>query len=367
MVLAGGVGLGAYQAGAYQALHGAGRSADWIAASSVGAVNAAVIAGSPTDECIERLRRLWSTDDPPFLINQSLWGAWPHVHNWMSVLRGRLFGVPGHFHPRLSLPGGPFVSFYDLAPMRARLERLVDFERVHAADIRLTIATTDIETGESVLFDNTKGDKITADHILASCGFLPEFAPVEIGNRLLGDGGLSANAPIDAVLLDEQRPDEFLCFIVDLYAGDGTRPANLEEAMARKSDLIFANQTRQRLDAHRREAGLRARIARLSEQLPPAVRKRGEIAECLHGQEDKAVVLHLSYRPDPEEAGPERPFDLSPRSVSTRWRAGALDMQEALATLSQLPKEGGIVRSIRRAASEMPDIGLRSGTSGRRR
>ena len=42
-----------------------------------------------------------------------------------------------------------------------------------------TVATTDIETGDAVIFDTGKGDRIGIDHILASCGFLPEFAPVE--------------------------------------------------------------------------------------------------------------------------------------------------------------------------------------------
>jgi NTE family protein len=97
---------------------------------------------------------------------------------------------------------GPFRSLYDLAPMKGRLAGLVDFARLNSGEVRFSIATTDIETGELVIFDNTKGDNITIDHVLASCGFLPEFAPVEVDGRLLGDGGLSANAPIEAVAHD---------------------------------------------------------------------------------------------------------------------------------------------------------------------
>ena len=94
---------------------------------------------------------------------------------------------------------GAFRSLYDLAPMKDRLERLVDFRRLNSGEVGFTVAATDIETGELVVFNPAKGDEISIDHLLASCGFLPEFAPVEIGGRLLGDGGLSANAPIEAL------------------------------------------------------------------------------------------------------------------------------------------------------------------------
>jgi NTE family protein len=191
---------------------------------------------------------------------------------------------------------------------------------------------TDIETGEPVFVDTRDGDLITPDHLLASCGFLPEFAPVEIDGRLLGDGGLSANAPIEPVLSDPAT-DRGTCFVIDLFARDGMRPRTLQAAMERKSDLIFGNQTWQRLDAFRRERQLRAQIAALAAKLQteaPGQSKR-DVAG-LAPPADNLNVLHLSYRSQCDEAGPEKAFDLSTGTIKRRWREGALDMALALDT-----------------------------------
>src|SRR3954467_5358641 len=221
LVMAGGVGLGAYHAGVYETLSRNGIRPDWLAGSSIGGVTAALLAGSQRGEELNVLQSFWQAD---FGTPGRNWPAGGHWLNWMSALEARVVGVPGHFRPRLTLPGRRFVSLYDLAPMRERLKSLVDFDRLNGGAYRLSIATTDIETGDLVVFDTGKGDKISVDHLLASCGFLPEFAPVRIGERLLGDGGLSANAPVEAILRDENLPDEMLCFVVDLYSRDGCRP-----------------------------------------------------------------------------------------------------------------------------------------------
>src|SRR4051794_1991657 len=204
LVLAGGVGLGAYQAGAYDALHRTSTvSIKWLAGSSVGAVNAALIAGSAPDERVETLRRFWDEGDFWAALTPAIdWSAeLRHVQNWISALQTRLFGAAGHFRPRLSLnPMKRFESLYDLTPMRRRLEKLVDFDRLNGGPVRVSVATTVIETGELVVFDTGAGARIGVQHLLASCGFLPEFAPVEIDGRLLGDGGLYANAPVEIFL-----------------------------------------------------------------------------------------------------------------------------------------------------------------------
>src|SRR6476619_2401938 len=61
LVLQGGGALGAYQAGVYEGLHEAGIRPNWLAGISIGALNAAVIAGSPEAERVERLRAFWET------------------------------------------------------------------------------------------------------------------------------------------------------------------------------------------------------------------------------------------------------------------------------------------------------------------
>jgi NTE family protein len=108
--------------------------------------------------------------------------------------------------------------------MKDRLAGLIDFGRLNAGEQRVCIAATDLESGDLVLFDTGRGDRLEMDHLLASCGYLPEFAPVELNGRLLGDGGLSANVPLEAVLTEEGE-EELLAFVVDLYARDGPRPS----------------------------------------------------------------------------------------------------------------------------------------------
>jgi NTE family protein len=308
LILSGGVGLGAYHAGVYEALTTHGVKPDWIAGSSIGAVTAALLAGSAPGEEINTLQSFWRADFGTPRRKISLSGHWL---NWMSAVEARVVGVPGHFRPRLGLSGGRFVSLYDLAPMRDRLLSLVNFDRLNSGACRISVATTDIETGDLVIFDTAKGDRISVDHLLASCGFLPEFAPVEIGGRLLGDGGLSANAPVEAVLGEAAPAAEMLCFIADLYSRDGGRPASLEAAFARRSDLLFGNQTWQRLESYRREVALRA------------------------GPRTDHRFFYLSYRAPSEEAGPEKIFDYSPRSIGHRWRTGADDARLAVLRAEQ--------------------------------
>ncbi len=193
LVLSGGVALGAYQAGAYTALHEHQKLLpQHLAGSSIGAVNAALIAGNPPEQRIGRLHEFWETITPEPGILEALWpgtspgGPWRHTSNWFDVLQTRLFGRAGVFQPRMpEMMLGDVTSIYDLGPLRARLETLVDFERLNSGEARVSVVTTDVQTGQEVVFDTTAGDRIGPDHLLASCGFLPDFPPVEIQGRLL--------------------------------------------------------------------------------------------------------------------------------------------------------------------------------------
>src|SRR3546814_393134 len=59
LVLQGGGALGAYQAGVYEALIELGIELDWVAGISIGAINAAIIAGNPRDAAVGKLRTFW--------------------------------------------------------------------------------------------------------------------------------------------------------------------------------------------------------------------------------------------------------------------------------------------------------------------
>ena len=347
VVLSGGIGLGAYQAGAAARLVEAGGwHPHWLAGSSIGAVNAALIAGGPSETSVERLRRFWEAvarPEPLALLPFLNEGPWRHASNWMSVMQTRLLGNSRLFRPLLPFERAArsVPSLYDLTPQRELLQELVDFDRLNDGAIRISIITTDVLSGEEVIFDTRRGARIGVEHILASSGFVPDFAPLEIDGRLLGDGGFSANAPVNAVLLDEAARGDLVCFVVDLFARDSGKPRSLEAGMARRMDLMFSSQTQQNLKAFGREAHLRALINQLRARLPPDLQEDPEIAAVLgEGRAGRATVLYLSYRAPEEEAGYEKPFDVSRATMSDRWRAGARDMAEALRTLTQVQDNG---------------------------
>jgi NTE family protein len=303
MVFAGGLGLAAYHAGVYQAFSQKSLPLHWVAGSSAGAVTAALIAGNRADDRIGRLRAFWNF--PP--IESTRPGPWRHLNGWLGAVRSRLLGSPGHFHPRPpSMNPFGFRSLYDLAPMQERLAKLIDFGRLNSGETRVCVAATDIETGDPVIFDSQE-QRIELDHLMASCGFLPEFAPLEIDGRLLGDGGLSLNAPFDPILQSETAGG-LLLYVVDLYARDGNRPDSFEAALERKNDLLFGNQTYIRLKYCLELRRLRS--------------KRNNAED---GVREKVILL--SYRPGMEEPGPEKSFELSAAALAQRWQAGVLDME----------------------------------------
>jgi NTE family protein len=353
LVLSGGIALGAYQGGAYAALHEAhGRDLRWLAGSSIGAVNAAIIAGNEPDRRVAQLEAFWQAAALPLPDTGALLQQSParQLNNWLMAMHTRAVGRAGIFTPRppAELLLGGTLSLYDLGPLGSKLEQFIDFRRLNEGDVRLSVVTTDLETGEAVVFDTADRAAegwIEPKHLLASCGFLPEFEPIEIDGRLLGDGGLVANAPIEVVLdgegEDDGDPDEPLtCFLVELFCRRGERPKTLVAAAERRLDLLLAGQTKRALDGLARESASRQLLAKTTRR--PA--KQGRNADRRAGSRG-ALILHLAYRPVPATAGPQKHFDFSPASLADRWTSGAADMQAALAARRAMaaPKRGELV------------------------
>jgi len=335
LVLSGGSALGAYQGGVFEALHGRGLRPERIVGTSTGAVNAAIFAGNPPETRIESLRRFWdgaARDGVAWSLGAGLW-----TDERARVLPSPLFGSPGVFRPRFPgglslLPGMPGdTSLYDLAPLRASLERAVDFERLNSGDVRLTIVAVDVTTGEEVHFDTDKAP-IGPDHLLACSGFIPFFPPVEIDGRLLGDGGMAANLPLEAAL-EESSAEDRLCIAIDLFRRPGARPRTVGQAMDRQLDLLLTSQTTRALRSLRRVHDLRRHLRRLGERLPEDRRAEADIASALaEGARDgdgATTILLLSHAPVPEDVE-LRAFDYSRPVLTGRWEAGRADTVEAL-------------------------------------
>src|ERR1700688_3769942 len=92
LVLQGGGALGSYQAGVYEALSTSQYLPDWVAGISIGAINAAIIAGNAPEQRVQRLRDFWETITAPSPLWPILAGAIPSVHRRASSLNALLFG-----------------------------------------------------------------------------------------------------------------------------------------------------------------------------------------------------------------------------------------------------------------------------------
>ena len=266
-------------------------------------------------------------------------GAWRQAHNQASALETLLLGRTGLFRPRLypgPRAGADDVSaLYDLAPLRTTVMSLVDFDLLNRGDVRVSIVATEVVTGERVVFDTGQGCVIGPEHVVASCALLPLFAPVEVDGRLLGDGGLSSNAPLDIVLSDPAAKG-LRCFVVDLFAREGSRPHTLAASASRAGDLAFGNQSRRLLEAQGREDRLRTLIDQLGSLLPPELRDDPKIGTILsEGRSHPADVVYLGYRAKLDEAGLGKIFDFSCVTIDDRWEAGMQRMQAALQAVGQ--------------------------------
>src|SRR5438067_2603550 len=131
LVLQGGGALGAYQAGVYEGMAECGFAPNWVTGVSIGAINAALIAGNPPERRIERLVAFWdrvSSGIP--IIPPAYLDPLRLAFNRVSAMATTAFGVPGFFVPRVPPPylapdGSPgALSVYDTTPLKETLEEL---------------------------------------------------------------------------------------------------------------------------------------------------------------------------------------------------------------------------------------------------
>src|SRR5271165_3718953 len=206
LVLQGGGALGSYQGGVYEALAEHGLRPHWVAGISIGAVNAALIAGNPPDKQVDRLQEFWRlVSDGPQAPAWGLAGTTRSLVSQVNAAGVLLFGVSGFFTPRfpppqLQPPGTPgALSYYETSSLKSTLERLVDFDRINAGEVRFSVGAVNIRTGNFAYFDNQR-DKIGPEHVMASGALPPGLPPVEIDGEFYWDGGLVSNTPLEYVL-----------------------------------------------------------------------------------------------------------------------------------------------------------------------
>jgi NTE family protein len=348
LVLQGGGALGSYQAGVYEALASSEYFPDWVAGISIGAINAAIIAGNTPENRLKRLRSFWDE----VTAHTSLWpcalaGSWAVWQQRTGALTALMFGQPGLFTPRTWLDcfaPGNLVSYYDTSVLKGTLERLVDFNRINnAGDVRLSIGAVNVRTGQFSYFDSANMT-IRPEHVMASGALPPGFPPIEIDGEHYWDGGLFSNTPLEYVLDYSPRRSR-LTFQVDVFHAQGRLPTNLDEVSEREKDIRYSSRTQICSSAFRAKHDVRHAINELYKLLPPDLASTEQAKRLYeHGCVTEMDIVQLVYRPA-EPQGASKDYDFSRSSMQRLWQEGASAAQTVLTAspwLAPQPKDLGV-------------------------
>ncbi len=330
LVLQGGGALGAYQAGVYEALAARNTRPDWVAGISIGAVNAAIIAGNPLGKRVTTLHKFWHKVSSELLyrLDEPI-GFARRTFNEASAMFAATIGIPGFFTPRVPMPLPEWpsdfdhLSYYDTAPLRETLLELVDFDRINRGETRLSIGAVNVRNGNFVYFDNHER-LIGPEHIMASGALPPGFPPIEIDGEWYWDGGLVSNTPLQYVL-DNRPRCAMEVFQIDLFSARGDLPRTMADVAQREKDIRFSSRTRLGTDMSRRLQHLRAAAHRLAAKLPEEYAEDPDLARLLACQpEGPVAVMHLINRPRGFENN-SKDYEFSRMTIDEHWRTGKAD------------------------------------------
>jgi NTE family protein len=270
LVLQGGGALGAYHGGVYEAMHEAGLEPEWVIGTSIGAINGAIIAGNPVETRLERLHDFWRGVEqalPPLAspLWQPLNGA---VAHWATIMGG----VNGLFRPRapflMNAPVGiERASYYDNAPLRETLAKLVHPEALAQRKPRLTVGAVKVARGAMRYFDS-RHMEITLDHVMASGALPPAFGAVRIHGEAYWDGGVYSNTPLEVIFDDDPRRDS-LVFAANVWQPVGPEPESLWEVLGRQKDIQYASRADSNIAQQKKIHHMRRVIRELVKSLPP--------------------------------------------------------------------------------------------------
>jgi NTE family protein len=355
-VLQGGGALGAYQAGVYEALSSTSYRVDWVAGVSIGAINAALIAGNPPERRIERLSEFWhlvSSGMGP--LSDALFAthwvsavaamAQPRsAFNRFSATWSAFLGIPGFFHPRYPPPmlqpegSAGALSLYDTAPLVTTLERLIDFDLINSKKVRLSMGAVNIRSGNSEYFDNFDRS-IGPQHVLASGALPPAFPPVLIDGELYWDGGIVSNTPLQYVL-DRRSRNSLLVFQVDLFNARGEMPLDLAGVQQRQKDILSSSRTRYNSNMAAALANTRKIIGDLLAKLPSQLADDAEVKHLADFiRTEPTDIVQLIYRKAPYEQA-SKDYEFSRVSVLDHWKSGLRDMCDMITHPEWLKSSG---------------------------
>ncbi len=345
LLLQGGGALGSYQCGVYESLAAHGLHPNCVAGVSIGAINAALVAGNAPEDRVGALRAFWERITAPPL-------GFPVVAPMLGVFAGfgdsaraalnrahasvtTLAGAPGFFRPRMTPPffqppGTPEAeSFYDTAPLRETLLDLVDFDRINRGKMQFSVGAVNVRSGNLVVFDNATC-RIGPEHVMASGALPPGFPAVEVDGEPYWDGGLVSNTPLGWVLAGVPRQDT-LAFQIDLWSARGEMPTDLTGLDLRQKDIRFSSRTRAHSDMFRKMQTMRRSLRRLldaAEGLPGVTDADRRLLET-GADETVYNLVHLIYKAKGYE-GSSKDYEFSRGTMEEHWAAGRVDSDKTL-------------------------------------
>lgn len=353
LVLQGGGALGAYQLGVYEALHEAGIEPDWVIGTSIGAINASLIAGNPPERRIARLHGFWDQMQSALPATAAFdWlGLGAMAANLGTVMRG----IPNFFTPNLHALRGSTAAlgvessaYYSTAPLRETLLELVDFDYLCECRTRMTVGAVNVVSGAMRYFD-TRKERLSVEHVMASGALPPAFGAIRIDGQPYWDGGIYSNTPIEAVLDDKPRRDS-LIFAVNVWHQQGPEPESIWQVMGRQKDIQYASRADSHIARQKQIHRLRHVIRELHQQIPAARRNDPQVKELASW--GCGSTMHVAHLVAPRLEGEDhtKDIDFTPAGVRARRQAGYADTLRMIerspwTTTSSDPIEGVIEHS----------------------
>lgn len=334
LVLQGGGALGSYQAGVYQALHEAGIEPDWIIGTSIGAINASLIAGNAPNDRLARLRAFWKRMEQIPAWNFRT--AFPEFNEKLSYWSTITSGIPGFFRPNAlahagdTYPlGADHAGYYSTAPLEKTLLDLVDFGLVNRCTPRLTVGAAHVRSSQMRYFDSRDGE-LTVKHVMASGALPPAFPAVRIDGELYWDGGILSNTPTEAVFDDNPRKDS-LVFSVHLWNPSGSEPTTMAEVFNRHKDVQYSSRIASQIVRQQQAHRLRHVINQLAARLPESERSDPAVRDLIsYGCSTRMHVVRL-LAPQLDRETHTKDIDFSPSGITRRWNAGYAHTRSVLA------------------------------------
>ena len=340
LVLQGGGALGAYQAGVYEALHEAGIEPDWVIGTSIGAINASLIAGNKPEDRLSRLKDFWTSVEHSSTLEAMASLPWvgAMLPNWSTITAG----IAGFFKPNplaflgMNVALAPDAAgYYSTRPLEETLNALVDYTLLEHCTPRLTVGAANVRTSEMRYFDS-RTTKLSAKHVMASGALPPAFPPVRIEGDLYWDGGILSNTPVEAVFDDNPRRNS-LVFAVHIWNPSGPEPESIRQVMNRQKDIQYSSRAVSHIMRQKQMHKLRHIIAELAAKLPEKERKSAEVrALTAYGCLTRMHVVRL-LAPGLDNEDHTKDIDFSRKGIRQRWDAGLADTR---VTLKRAPWDG---------------------------